>query len=181
MVPFGNWRKIWSARSNLSQLIFFSAFTIDYFIMHLHNASLDSIIILSFLIFSQGKISMVQKHPTRQFCKISGGMVSWKIVCVLTKFQESSTGKFDLSLWYFFLLENRMCSCGILRILSWKFWSVLIVHFSSPGKFIYFLIPFLVLLENLMCSNKRIMSSPGLFTIRCVLVTSKPPGKFNVF
>ena len=33
--------------------------------------------------------------------------------------------------------------------------------FCSPGKFIYVLIPFLFLLEDLMCSYKRIMSSPG--------------------
>ena len=48
-----------------------------------------------------------RKHPTRQFYKISvlGGMVSWKIVSVLTKFWESSPGKFDLFLWYFFLLN----------------------------------------------------------------------------
>ena len=53
-----------------------------------------------------------------------------------------------------------MCSCGILRKLSWKFWCVL-VQFTSPGKFICVLIPFLVLLENLMCSYKKIMSSLG--------------------
>ena len=42
----------------------------------------------------------------RAFESILGGMVSWKIVSVLTKFRESSPGKFDLFLWYFFLLEN---------------------------------------------------------------------------
>ena len=120
-------------------------------------------------------------------------MVSWKIVCVLTKFRENSPGKCDLFLWYFFLLENlmcsneildkisgkfwsiflwyffllenRMCSCGILRKLSWRFWCVL-VHFASSGKFVErkcVLLPFFVLLENLMCSYKRIMSSPGKF------------------
>ena len=38
-----------------------------------------------------------RKHPTRQFYKISvlGGMVSWKIVSVLTKFWESSPGKYS--------------------------------------------------------------------------------------
>ena len=104
-----------------------------------------------------------RKHPTRQFYKISvlGGMVSCKIVCVLTKYWESSPGKFDLKiLWYFFLLENLMCSNEILDKLSWKFWCVL-VHFSFPGKIICALVPFLVLLENLMCTYKRIMSSPG--------------------
>ena len=128
-------------------------------------------------------------------------MVSWKIVSVLTKFWESSPGKFDLFSWLFFLLENlmcsneiwtrsprnfdlflwyfwRMCSCGILRKLSWKFWCVL-VRFVSPGKFICVLIPFLVLLEKMACSYKRIMSSPGNFI--CVLLTSKPPGKVDVF
>ena len=149
---------------------------------------------------------IIRKHPTRQFYKISvlGGMASWKIVCVLTKFWESSPRKFDLFLWYFCLLENLMCSKEILDKISWKFWSVLIIflplgksyvflqnfekalrkfwcvlaYFASPGKFICVPIPFLVLLENLMCSYKRIMSSPEKFI--CVLITSKPPGKFDV-
>ena len=73
---------------------------------------------------------------------------SWKVLCVLTKFWTRSPGNFDLFLWYFFLLENRMCSCRILRKLSWKFWCVL-VRFASPGKFICVLVPFLVVLENL--------------------------------
>jgi len=47
-------------------------------------------------------------------------MVSWKIVSVLTKFGESSPRKFDLFLWYFFLLENLMCSNKILDKISWK-------------------------------------------------------------
>ena len=109
-----------------------------------------------------------------QFCKISvlGGMLSWKIVsvlqnfelfwkiwsvlmvflsprkssCALTKFWTRSPGKFDLFLWSFFLLENCMCSCGILRNLSWKFWCIL-VNFASPGKFTCVLVPFLVLLR----------------------------------
>ena len=74
----------------------------------------------------------------------------WKILCVLTNFWTRFLGKFDLFLLYFFLLENRMCSCEILRKLSWKFWCVLL-HFASPEKLI------------------------------CVLITSKPPGKFDVF
>ena len=65
-------------------------------------------------------------------------------------------GTFYLFLWYFFLLENSMCSCRILRKLSWKFWCVLVT--------------FLVLLENLMCSYKRIMSSYGKFI--CFLLHS---------
>ena len=125
-----------------------------------------------------------RKHPTRQFWKISvlGGMVSWKIVsfltifspgkfdvlmvflspgksCVLAKFWTRSLGKFDLFSWRFFLLGNCMCSCGILRKLSWIFWCVLI-HFASPGNSICVLVLLLVLLENLICSYNRIMSSP---------------------
>ena len=34
-------------------------------------------------------------------------------------------GKFDLFSWYFFLLENLMCSNEILDTISWKIWSVL--------------------------------------------------------
>ena len=176
-------------------------------------------------------------------------MVSWKIVSVLTKFWESSPGKFDLFFWYFFLLENLMCSNEILDNISWKIWSVLIIFFppgksyvflaefweSSPGNFDVFfqpaklrkkqyegvffdyiashiecriqqklpppvlvfsdfacvLVPFLVLLEILMCSYKRIMSSPGkicscyiqaFWKIWCVLEISLNkllPGKKN--
>ena len=61
---------------------------------------------------------------------------SWKILCVLTKFWTRSPGNFDLFLWYFLLLENRMCSCGILRKLSWKFWCLL-VHFASLLESLY--------------------------------------------
>ena len=69
------------------------------------------------------------------------------------------------SVWYFFLLENLMCSNEILDKISWNFWCVL-VRFASPGKFTYVrtYVPFLVLLEN-----------------SCFLITSKPPGKFNMF
>ena len=114
-------------------------------------------------------------------------MVSWKIVSVLTKFRESSPGKFDLFLqyflkilcvptkfWtrspgkfdlflrYFFLLKScvflqnfekallEILMCSSIFCLSWK---------------ICVLVPFLVLLENLMCSYKRIMSSPGKFQV----------------
>ena len=89
---------------------------------------------------------------------------SWKILCVLTKFWTRSHGKFDLFIRYFLLLENCMFSCRILRKFSWKFGCVL-VHFASPGKFICVLVLFLILLENLMCSYKRIMSSPGKFEV----------------
>ena len=71
------------------------------------------------------------------FCSY-GISFSWKIICVLTKFWTRSHGKFDLFLRYFLLLENRMCSCRILRKLSCKFGCVL-VHFASPGKFDVFL------------------------------------------
>ena len=76
-------------------------------------------------------------------------------ICVITKSLESSPGKFDLFLWYFFHLEsliweNWMRSCRILRKLSWKIYKCVFT-------------PFLVVLENLMCSYKRIMSPPGKF------------------
>ena len=70
---------------------------------------------------------------------------SWKILSDLTKFWTRSPGNFNLFLWYFFFLENRMCSCRILRKLSWKFWCIL-VHFASRGKFICVLIKELCLL-----------------------------------
>ena len=60
---------------------------------------------------------------------------SWKILCVLTKFWTRSPGNFDLFLWYFFLLENRTCTCGILRILSWKVYMCSYTIFGSPKKF----------------------------------------------
>ena len=136
-----------------------------------------------------------RKHPTRQFYKLSvlRGIVSWKIISVITKFWESSPGKFDLFLWYFFLLENLMCSNEIFDKISWKIWSVLMVFFS-PGKSYVFLRNFeKAILENLyvflyhfwfswkkmVCSYKRIMSSTGKFI--CVLIISMPPGNFDVF
>ena len=54
------------------------------------------------------------------------------------------------------LLENLICSYDIS--FSWK-------NFVSPEKFVCVLVPFLILLENLMCSYKRIMSSPGKFEV----------------
>ena len=57
------------------------------------------------------------------------------VFCVLAEFWENYPGKFDVFLWYFFLLENCMCSCTI---------------FGSPTKFMGSCI-ILVLLENL-CS-----------------------------
>ena len=98
-------------------------------------------------------------------------------MCCYTKYWESFAGKFNLFSWYFFLLEKRMCFCGILRILSWKFLCALL-RFASPEN-LCVLVLILVLLENLMCSYKRIISSPGKFI--CFLITSMPPGKFNLF
>ena len=80
--------------------------------------------------------------------------------------------------WGYGLLENPTCSYKILRKLCWKIWSVL-MECLSPGKSLCVSLPFLVLLENLMCSYKTIMSSPGKFI--CFLIAYKPPGKFNVF
>ena len=102
---------------------------------------------------------------------------SWKILCVLTKFWTRFHAKFDLFLWYFLFLENHMCFCRILRKISWKFWCVLVI--------------FLGLLENLMCSFKRIMSSPGKLRISyhnqvswkiwCVLKKVTPGKKEQIF
>ena len=90
-------------------------------LLHNVNSSIDSFTLtLSLIFLLQTKLKDLQvisyvytgkniwKHPTRQFYKISvlGGMVSGKIVFILTKSWESSHGKFDLFLWYFFLLEN---------------------------------------------------------------------------
>ena len=124
-------------------------------------------------------------HIMQNIC--SWGVWSWKTVLflqnlenALLEFWTRSPGKFYPFLLYFFLLENRMYSCRILRKLSWKFWCVL-VHFASPGKFICVLVPFGSpgKWKKLVCSYERIMSSPGKFI--CVLITSKPPGKFDVF
>ena len=89
------------------------------------------------------------------------------------------------------LLENLICSYGIS--FSRKMLSVLTIFWTrSPGNFdiIIFLPPgksyvFLrnfekALLENLMCSYKRIIYVFS-WKIRGVLVASKPPGKFDVF
>ena len=67
--------------------------------------------------------------------------------------REKVFGKFDLFIWCFFLLENHMCSCRILRKSPRNFYCVL-VRFVSAGKFIC--VPFLVLLEHLMLSCERI-------------------------
>ena len=79
------------------------------------------------------------------------------------------------------LLENLICSNDIFS--SWKIICVLrklilmcSVHFASPGIFTCVLLPFM---ENLMCSYKGIMPPPEKFI--CFLITSKPPGKFDVF
>ena len=55
-----------------------------------------------------------------------------------------------------------------------------LVHFVSPENFICVLVPFLVLLKNLVCSYKRVMSCPdGKFMFS--YYESRPPGKFEVF
>ena len=82
-------------------------------------------------------------------CKISvlgRGMVSWKNRIVFTKCWVAYGISFSLKI---------LCApCRILRKLSWKFWFVL-VHFVSPLKFRCVLVPFLVLLENLLCFYKE--------------------------
>ena len=108
---------------------------------------------------------------------------------VLTKLFRKPSWKIWSVLMVFFSLENLMCSKEILDKISWKIWSILIINlwnfwcvlvrFASSGKFTYVLVSFLALLENLMCSYKRIMSSPGKFI--CFVIKSKPPEKFDVF
>ena len=148
-----------------------------------------SLWMLSFLVFNfffKSSPTHTRKHiaTMRQFAKYLflgyDFLGNYTIICVLTKFWETSPGKFDLFLWYFFLLETVMCSNEILDKIPWKIWSVfmiffspgksyvffwkfwcVLVRFASPGKFTCVLVPFLVLLENLMCSIKGIMSSPG--------------------
>ena len=105
---------------NYHLLLLFRLYTIEKigFVRKGYNFEKFMIEMGSFILF---KI-IEKKHPPRQFYKISvfGGMISWKILCVLTKFWTRSPWKFDLFLWYFFFLENRIV-CGILRKLSWKF------------------------------------------------------------
>ena len=134
----------------------------------------------------------MRKHPTFCKISVLGGMVSWtpgnsylflqnfendllenlicsygiyfswKMLCVLTKFWTRSHGKFDLFLWYFLLLENRMCSCRILRklleilmcsnkfCLSWKTYMCSCNISGSPGKCVL-IKELCLLLENLRC------------------------------
>ena len=103
----------------------------------------------------------------------SWGMVSRKIVSVLTKSWESSPGKFDLFVWYFLLLENLKCSNEILDKISWKIWCVLI-HVASPEKFICVLGIFLILLENLMCSRNLYKKSRSWKKRTDILANSSP-------
>ena len=75
---------------------------------------------------------------------------SWKILCVLTRFRTKMSWKIGSVLMLFFP-HGKSCSCNILRIIS-------------PRKFDVF--------------YKGIMSSPVKFI--SFLITSKPPGKFDV-
>ena len=126
-----------------------------------------------------------RKHQTGQFCKMSVlGIFTksweallknlicsysifspWKIVCVFVQLYEKT------------FLENLICFYGIsfLLVFSWNFekalleiltcsifclsWKIYLCSwtiFGSPGKFTCVLEQFLVLLENLMCSYRRI-------------------------
>ena len=112
-------------------------------------------------------------HPKKRTPKLQA-IINWH--CGLnemqTKFWEISPGKFDLFFWYFFFLENLMCSNEILDKISWKNLICFYVIFS-PGKSYAFLqnsekalqeilmcssiiFFYQVLLENLMCSYKVI-------------------------
>ena len=75
--------------------------------------------------------NFIRKHPTRQILQYIcfWSMNTWRIVCVLTKFLK----KMICSNRIIFLVEIRMCYCGILRKPSCKFWCVLL-HFTCPGK-----------------------------------------------
>ena len=93
-----------------------------------------------------------------KFCKISvlGVKVSWKIVCVVTKFWENFPGEFDLFLQYYFLLENCMFFAQFWENSPWKF-AVLMIYFfllenrmCSSEKFVCVLVPFLVILESVL-------------------------------
>ena len=41
------------------------------------------------------------------------------------------------SLWWFFLLENLMCSNEIVHKISWKIWSVLMIFFPSGKSYVF--------------------------------------------
>ena len=96
-------------------------------------------------------------------------MVFWKIISVLTKFWESSPGKFDLFLWYFFLLENRIpadtrrqnnvviTSLRRFNVRTTSFWRRVSAGMCSCGK--------KALLKILMCSSTFCLS----WKILCVL------------
>ena len=81
------------------------------------------------------KWATIWKHPTGNFAKYLLGVAPEK--SYLVKFWESSPGKFDLFLWYFFLLENFMCSNETLNNISWKIVCVVMIVFP-PGKLYVF-------------------------------------------
>ena len=84
---------------------------------------------------------------------------SWKILCVLTKFWTRSPGKF-WSVLYDISSSWKMCSCVILRKLSWKFWCVHSI-FCLSWKIYVFLYNFWFSQKIWCVLYKRIMSSPG--------------------
>ena len=106
--------------------------------------------------------SAFRNHPTRKFIKISalGIIVSWKIVSGI-----SFSSKIVCAFAKFWTRSPGKFGC-------------VLVHFASPGKFTCVLVPFLVLLEILMCSYKE---SCLLLENLSFLITSNPPGKFDVF
>ena len=104
----------------------------------------------------------MSKGSEEEILHCSWGIISWKNRMFLQNFKKAPLEKLVYSRGIFFLLENRMCSCEILRKLSWKSWCVLL-RFASPGKCV--LVMFLILLETLICFNERITSSPGKFDV----------------
>ena len=201
-------------------MVFFPPGKLYVFLHNFEKTFLENLI-CSYVNFSSWKFVCVlgdfrESSPDCNFANIClWDMISWKIVsvltklwenswkiwsvlmvflsprksCVLTKFWTASPGKFDLFLRYFFHLENCMCSCGILRKLSWKFWCVL-VHFASPGKFLYYFWFFwkiwCVLMKEiyLLLENSCFLLHSSLLEILICsrnLFKNVGPGKKNIF
>ena len=105
--------------------------------MHLLNSSNSSILP------KQGQC-ILNKRKRKLVIKLWMKMVFWKIVAVLTKFWEALVKNLFYPygilcvLTKFFLLENRLCSCGILRKLSWtKFWCVYILPLLENLHYVF--------------------------------------------
>ena len=81
----------------------------------------------------------------------------------LKKFRESF-GKLELFLWYFFLLENHMCSNKILDKIFWKIRSVLKIFFSLR-KYYVFLQNFEKLSSKIYMCSFTVFGSPGIFDV----------------